>query len=78
MNIGRIRYSGIKQGRSYLNFEKDLLLVHLNKTVIGDINSGGDFGKTLTDDIDIVMKNKIIQNISQKFPSTGKKCRTNS
>ena len=62
MNVGRIRYSGIKQRRSYLDFEKDLLLTHLNKTDVGDINNSSDFGKTLTDDIDVVIKKKIIQN----------------
>ena len=45
MNIGRIRYNEIKQGRSYLDFGKDLFLAHLNKTDIGDINNSGDLTK---------------------------------
>ena len=73
INIGRIRYNGIKQGISYLDFEKDLLLAHLNKSDIGYISNSCDFGKALTDDINMVMKSKIVQNNSEKLSSTGKK-----
>eukprot|EP00794_Sanderia_malayensis_P004949 gene4949-5598_t len=73
MRIARIRYNGILQYRSYLDFEKDLLLAHLNGMDIGDINHSADFGKSLTNDIHTIIKNRIKINLDSPLESTGKK-----
>ena len=70
MRIARIRYGGILQYRSYLDFEKDLLLAQLNGTDIGDINHSADFARELTTDIFKIIKNKIIRNIEVPLDST--------
>ena len=62
VNIGlrlfNLRYIGIMHGKSYLNFEEDVLTANLNGTDTGDINNGCDFAKKLTRCIVDVMKEK--------------------
>ena len=70
MRIARITYGGILQYRSYLDFEKDLLLAQLNGTDIGDINHSTDFARELTTDIFKIINNKIIRNIEVPLDST--------
>ena len=60
-------------GKSYLNFEEDVLTANLNGTVTGDINNGCDFAKDLTGCIVSVMKEQISQNISKSLDATGLK-----
>ena len=48
LHLFRLRYLGIKQGDSYLNFENSLLTAHLNKVDIGDINNSFHFARDIT------------------------------
>ena len=73
LRVARIRYNGILQYRSYLDFEKDLLLAHVNGMDIGDINHSADFGKNLTSDIHTIIKNRIKINLDFPLESTGRR-----
>ena len=72
MNIFRIRYNAIKQGKGYLEFEDDLLTAHLNHVDLGDINHSRMFAAELTDQIGKVIEEVLKENISSILPNTEK------
>ena len=74
MNIGRIRYNGIKQGRSYLDLEKTSFWPTSIRQTLAILKTVETLERLLTAHIDTIMKNKIAQNISNTLRSTGKKC----
>ena len=73
MHLFRLRYNGIKQGDSYLNFEQAILTAHLNKVDTGDINNTANFGRDLTKHIKKAMEAKLVENLSNKLQGTGDK-----
>ena len=61
MNIFRIRYNAIKQGKSLLSFESDLMQAHLNGVDIGDLNHSRKFAAGLDEAIYETMKDDMKQ-----------------
>ena len=51
MIVFRERYAGIKQSKSYLDFEEDMLKAKLNGVDVGDLNHSRKFVKKLDDSI---------------------------
>ena len=68
-----LRLTGIKHGKSYLNFEDDVLTAHLNGADTGDINNGREFTKDLSACMASVMKEQLAENISKPLDATGMK-----
>ena len=73
MNLFRVRYSGIKKGDSYLDFEKDVITAHLNKTDVGDINHSFHFAIDLTKHILLAMQKKFEENVNTILDGTNMK-----
>ena len=73
LNLFRLRYTGIKQGDSYLNFEKSLLTAHLNKTDVGDTNNSFHFAKDITNHIQRAMQNKFAEKVGLVLEGTNEK-----
>ena len=73
MNIFRIRYQGIKQGKSRTNFEEDILTARLNKVDVGDQNHSRKFAKKLDDGIYSAMKAMLKDNLNNKLDATEEK-----
>ena len=73
LNLFRLRYNGIKQGDSYLNFDQAVLTAHLNKVDTGDINNGVTFGRDLTKHIKKAMQSKLAKNLSLPVDGTREK-----
>ena len=72
MNIFRIRYNAIKQGKGYLEFKDDLLTAHLNHVDVGDINHSRMFAAELTEQIGKAVEEVLKENISSILPNTEK------
>ena len=56
VNVFRIRYQGIKQCKSRVNFEEDMLKAKLNDEEVGDTRHGRKFAKEIDDAIYETMK----------------------
>ena len=72
INLFNLRYIGMIHGKSYLNFEEDVLTANLNGTDTGNTNNGCDFAKDLTCNIVAVMKDTISENLSKPIDATKK------
>lgn len=72
INLFNLRYNGIFQGKSYLNFEDDVYTANLNGTDTGNINNGRKFAKKLTENIVSVIKAIIAQNLCKPLDATNK------
>ena len=70
MNVFRERYDGIKQGKSRLCFEKDMLRAKLNNCDVGDTNHSDDFARKLDVSIYNVIKDGMKRNMESKLDST--------
>ena len=70
MNVFRERYEGIKQGKSRLCFEKDMLRAKLNNCDVGDTNHSDDFARKLDVSIYNVIKDGMKRNMESKLDST--------
>jgi hypothetical protein len=73
MNIFRERYAGIKQGKSRMNFEEDMLRAKLNGEDVGDTNHSRFFAKKLDEAIYNEMKAAMNEQMNVKLDATKKK-----
>ena len=73
LHLFRLRYLGIKQGDSYLNFKNSLLTAHLNKVDIGDINNSFHFARDITKHIKKAMESKFADSLSVVLEGTNEK-----
>ena len=73
LSLGRVRYTDIKHGNSYLSFEDSVLTASMNGTDTGDINNSRQFAKDLTVNIKEVMDEKLKDAFSAILPATDKK-----
>ena len=72
-NIFRIRYNGIKQGKTRVNFEEDILTAKLNKVDVGDVNHSRKFAEKLDDAIYTAMKAELKEHMDNKLDATEQK-----
>ena len=73
MNVWRERYEGIKQGKSRLCFEKDMLRAKLNGCEVGDTNHSDDFAKKIDDSTYSVIKDDMRKSMRKELDATEKK-----
>ena len=73
MNVFRERYEGIKQSKSRLCFEKDMLRAKLNGCHVGDTNHSHAFAKKIDDSTYNVIKDDMRKNMNKKLDSTQQK-----
>ena len=73
MNVFRERYLGIKQSKSRVDFEEDMLRAKLNGTEVGDKNHSRFFAKNLDNAIHTEMKARIKEKMGEKLDATGQK-----
>ena len=73
MNVFRERYEGIKQSKSRLCFEKDMLRAKLNDCHVGDTNHSHAFAKKIDDSTYNVIKDDMRKNMNKKLDSTQQK-----
>ena len=73
LNIFRTRYLGIKQGKSLVNFEEDMLKAKLNDEEIGDTRHGRKFAKKLDNAIYDSMKADMRNSMNIKLDATKMK-----
>ena len=73
MNIFRERYAGIKQAKSRMDFEEDMLRAKLNGEDVGDTNHSRFFAKKLDEAIYMEMKAITKEQMNIKLDATKKK-----
>ena len=73
MNVFRERYQGIKQRKSRLDFEEDMLRAKLIGTRVGDINHSRKFAKKLDGAIYSEMKQNMKDKMEEKLQATERK-----
>ena len=73
LNIFRIRYTAIRQHKSRLAFEDDLVTAQINGTDIGNVNHSRKFAKDLDVAIYSVVKEDIIKGITTPLQATNQK-----
>ena len=73
MNVFRNRYLGIKQSKSRVDFEEDMLKAKLNGEDVGDMNHSRKFAKQLDDAIYSEMKENMKEKMNEKLDATEKK-----
>ena len=69
----RERYEGIKQSKSRLCFEKDMLRSKLNGADVGNTNHSREFAKKIDENVYEIMKKDMGKNINIKLDATDKK-----
>ena len=72
MNVFRERYSGIKQSKSRLDFEEDMLRAKMCGTDVGDLNHSNDFAKKLDVAIYSELKENMKESMQTVLDATGK------
>ena len=73
MNVYRIRYLGIQQSKSRIDFEEDVLKAKLNEEVVGNLNHSRMFAAKLDEAIYSEMKEIIKENMNKELDVTGTK-----
>ena len=73
LNIFRIRYNAIKQGKSLQTFESDITQAHLNGVDVGDINHSHKFTAGLDKAIYETMKDDLQKNMNTVLDATNNK-----
>ena len=73
MNVFRERYNGIKQNKSRLDFEEDMLRAKLCGADVGDINHSREFAKKLDVAIHMELKENMKESMGAELDATGKK-----
>ena len=73
MNVYRIRYLGIQQSKSRIDFEEDMLKAKLNEEVVGNLNHSRMFAAKLDEAIYSEMKEIIKENMNKELDVTGTK-----
>ena len=73
LNIFRIRYNAIKQGKSLQTFESDITQAHLNGVDVGDINHSRRFAAGLDKAIYETMKDDLQKNMNTVLDATNNK-----
>ena len=73
MNIFRIRYQGIKQCKTRVNFEEDMLKAKLNDEDVGDTRHGRKFAKDIDEAIYDTMKADIRESMAAVLDGTKMK-----
>ena len=73
LRLFRMRYQGIKHGKSRADFEEEVLKAHLNGEDVGDLNHSRFFGKSLDKAIYKSMKKSLKFNVNLNLDSTKQK-----
>ena len=72
-NVFRNRYQGIKQSKSRLDFEEDMLRAKLNGEDVGDLNHSREFAKKLDGAIYDEMKARMAKNMELNWKLQAKR-----
>ena len=73
LNIFRERYNGIRQSKSRLDFEEDMLKAKMCGEDVGDINHSREFAKRLDVEIYNELKENMKESMVTELDATGKK-----
>ena len=73
LRLFRMRYQGIKHGKSRADFEEEVLKAHLNGEDVGDLNHSRFFAKDLDKAIYKSMKKSLKFNVNLNLDSTKQK-----
>ena len=73
MNVFLERYQGIRQSKSRLNFEEDMLRAKMNGADVGDTNHSRIFAAKLDEAIYKEIKENMKENMGKELDATGKR-----